>query len=93
MSNVNTATFCPNGATDCVNAKLAKCQDRTIQCLGALPTPSGLIKKDITSNDTLNSHSFGAKFSYTCATSGTYPNFESFIVCRVQAWVSGDVTV
>jgi hypothetical protein len=70
MSDVATDTFCPGGARDCLNAKLAKCQDRTIQCLEALPVPSGFIQTDITTNETLNSHSLGAKFSYTCATNG-----------------------
>ena len=80
LSDVATDNFCPGGGRECVNAKLAKCQDRTIQCLEQLPTPTGLIKKDMTSNETLNSHSLGAKFSYTCSIGG--------IFCNVLATVS-----
>jgi hypothetical protein len=67
---VDATDFCPDGSLECVNAKLARCQDRTIQCLDPLPTPNGLIMKDITDNTTLNSKSLGAKFKYTCQTAG-----------------------
>ena len=72
LSTIESADFCPGGSNQCVNAKLANCQDRTIQCLATLPTPDGMIKKDITDNSTLNSHSLGAKFQYTCQTDGKY---------------------
>jgi hypothetical protein len=82
-TDVASSTFCPDGSKACVNAKLAQCQDRTIQCLDPLPDVSGLIKKDITDNSTLNSHSLGAKFSYTCQTKGfTKLDLKTYFFCN-----------
>ena len=69
-SDVESEAFCADGSKACVNAKLATCQDRTILCLDKLPVSSGLVKKDVTENTTLNNFSLGAKFSYTCQTPG-----------------------
>ena len=69
-SEVDSGAFCPDGSKSCVNARLPACQDRSILCLDKLPVSSGLVKKDVTENTTLNNFSLGAKFSYTCQTPG-----------------------
>ena len=77
-STVDSSNFCVDGTHECLNAKLPLCQDRTIQCLDSLPNPTGLIKTDKTDNNTLNSHSLGAKFSYTCQTPGVHSSKTTF---------------
>ena len=70
MTTASTSTFCPDSSHECLNAKLATCQDRTIQCLDPLPSPAGIVRKDVTDNTTLNSQSLSAKFSFKCLTPG-----------------------
>ena len=70
VSSVNTSNFCPDGSQECSDANLPRCQDRTIQCQDQLPVPDGLVQTYIENNETLNDHSFGSKYKYTCKNSG-----------------------
>ncbi len=70
VSFVNTSNFCPDGKLECSDANLPRCQDRTIQCQDQLPVPDGLVLTYIENNETLNDHSFGSKYKYSCKNSG-----------------------